>query len=205
MHSRVLRTECNVLNKYLNSNSYFTRHRPRFARVPTLQYRRVGSIVPSTPPPEPAEDADKTNAKRGRPRLNKGLDSKPGDALSLPADLAESIIWLPEENLVVKDSSLPPEEMIQEALANLLVSFHPKTQHRATYPTSAGPPLEPTVTLYCPIEGGTYVLDATVQELARRTNSDVLILDALDILAGEWGAFEKGTSPSLCLCSPNKP
>ena len=56
-------------------------------------------------------------------------------------------------------------------------------------------PLEPSVTLYCPIEGGTYVIDATVQELARRTDSDVLILDALDILAGEWGPFGKGMHP----------
>ena len=200
MHSRVLRTESNAL-KCLNNPSQFSRRPSRAARLPLLHHRRTASVAspegeshgvgepPSTPtapslPPRP----------RGRPKTSKGLESRPGETtvFSLPADLADHLVWLPEENLVGKESSLPPEEMIDEALANLLVSFHPKTQHRATYTTSAGPPIEPSVTLYCPIEGGTYVIDAAVIELARRTDADVLVLDAIDLLAGEWGPFGKG-------------
>jgi hypothetical protein len=44
------------------------------------------------------------------------------------------------------------------------------------------------------IEGGEYVIDATVRELARRTNAEVLVLDAVHLAAGEWGAFGKGMS-----------
>lgn len=195
MHSRVLRTEYNVLSKRLTNNLFHQKRVSRLPRLSALQQRRTASIVPSAPstPPEIPEDAEKPSARtRGRPKTVKGLDSKAGETVNLPPELADSLLWLPEENLNAKESSLPPEEMIQEALSNLLVSFHPKTQHRATYPSSAGAPIEPSVTLYCPIEGGTYVIDATVQELARRTDADVLILDALDILAGEWGPFGKG-------------
>ena len=172
-------------------------------RLPVLQHRRTASIVGSPESPDNNEDGNKPPSTpvvpppirpRGRPKTRQGLDSKPGETtvFSLPADLADHLVWLPEETLVDKQSSLPPEEMIQEALANILVSLHPKTQHRATYTTSAGPPIEPSVTLYCPIEGGTYVIDAAVLELARRTDADVLVLDALDLLAGEWGPFGKG-------------
>lgn len=192
MHSRVLRTECNALNKRLNNNLFYPKRASLFPRLSALQQRRTASIVPSASPPDIPDDGEKPSARRGRPKTLKGLDSKSGETVNLPPELADSVIWLPEENLNAKESSLPPEEMIQEALSNLLVSFHPKTQHRATYPSSAGPPIEPSVTLYCPVEGGTYVIDATVQELARRTGADVLVLDALDILAGEWGPFGKG-------------
>jgi hypothetical protein len=202
MHSRVLRTEGVVLNKCLTNPSHFSRRPPRIGRLPNLQHRRTASIVPSPDAPPDGEDSNKQSSTppvpsppsrpRGRPKTNKGLESKSGETFTLPSDLADHLVWLPEENLVAKESSLPPEEMIQEALANLLVSFHPKAQHRATYPTSAGPPVEPSVTLYCPIEGGTYVIDTAVVELARRTDADVLVLDALDLLAGEWGQFGKG-------------
>jgi hypothetical protein len=204
MHSRVLRTEGVALNKCLTNPSHFSRRPPRIGRLPNFQHRRTASIVPSPDAPPDGEDSNKQSSTppapspssrpRGRPKTNKGLESKSGETtvFSLPSDLADHLVWLPEENLVAKESSLPPEEMIQEALANLLVSFHPKTQHRATYTTSAGPPVEPSVTLYCPIEGGTYVIDTAVVELARRTDADVLVLDALDLLAGEWGRFGKG-------------
>lgn len=203
MHSRVLRSECNALAKTLTYNSYFSRRPSRLARVANIPHRRAASIIPSTPPPSSApdppereNDSEKPQSRpRGRPKTSKGVDSRLGESsstVSLPPALADTLLWLPEENPEVKESSLPPEDMLQEALANLLVSFHPKTQHRATYATNAGPPLEPTVTLYCPIEGGTYVIDAAVQELARRIDADVLVLDALDLLAGEWGPFGKG-------------
>jgi hypothetical protein len=201
MHSRVLRSEANILNKCLHSNTYLPHRAQRLPRIANLQHRRALKMVPRSPTPDPPErddDPEKPSSRqRGRPKTNNGLDSKPGDSsssVSLPPELADTLLWLPEENTVAKESNLPPEEMLQEALANLHVSFHPKTQHRATYASSAGPPVEPSVTLYCPIEGGTYVIDAAVQELARRLDADVLVLDALDLLAGEWGPFGKGQS-----------
>jgi len=82
--------------------------------------------------------------------------------------------------------------MLEEVLHNLHIVLHPKTQHRSIYASPSGRPVEPTFALFCPIEGGEYIIDATVQELARRMGSDVVVLDAVQLAAGEWGAFGKG-------------
>lgn len=92
----------------------------------------------------------------------------------------------------LKPSELPPPEVFEEALHNLHITLHPQTQHRATYASASGPLVEPTLGLYCPIEGGDYIIDATVRELARRTGAEVLVLDAIHLAAGEWGQFGKG-------------
>ncbi|KAF8078024.1 hypothetical protein FPV67DRAFT_1557446 [Lyophyllum atratum] len=84
-----------------------------------------------------------------------------------------------------------------DALNKLLITLHPQTQHRATYTSPLGAPTEPTLALYCPIEGGDYIIDATVAELARRTGAEVLVLDAVQLAAGEWGHFGPANSLSL--------
>lgn len=175
------------------------RRASRIVRPVQQHHRRNMSIIPSVsiPPPNEPQEEEKPVRPRGRPRLKTGVDPKSGDGVQLPPELAESILWIPDSGSQGDEKHLPPEEMIRDALANLHVSLLPKTQHRATHPTSAGPPIEPSITLYCPIEGGTYVIDETVRELARRTNSEVLTLDALDLLAGEWGPYGKGTFISL--------
>jgi hypothetical protein len=87
--------------------------------------------------------------------------------------------------------------VFKEVLNNVQISLNPQTQHQAAFPNSSGPPVEPTVALYCPIEGGNYIIDDTVRELARRTGSDVVVLDSVHMAAGEWGQFGQGE-----LCSP---
>jgi hypothetical protein len=137
----------------------------------------------------------------GRARTAKGLDGK-AENIAFPDGLMDKILWLPEENPSGPEEWLPPEEILQEALGNVNVSLHPRAQHRATYQSASGLPVEPSVTLYCPIEGGTYVIDLTVQELARRINADLLTLDAVDILAGEWGDFGSGVYKLTLAISP---
>lgn len=41
------------------------------------------------------------------------------------------------------------------------------------------------------------MIDETVRELARRTDSDVIVLDSVQLAAGEWGAFGKGASVNI--------
>ncbi|VDB82805.1 unnamed protein product [Peniophora sp. CBMAI 1063] len=83
-------------------------------------------------------------------------------------------------------SSLPPPEILDEALNNLAIALHPQTQHRAAFGGSAP---EPSLHLYSPLEGGDYVLDDTVRELARRTGADVVVLDAAHMAAGAYGRY----------------
>src|SRR5258708_13882887 len=47
---------------------------------------------------------------------------------------------------------LPEPWLLQEAYENLLLTFHPQTQHRATYHSGDRVLIEPMLALYCPIE-----------------------------------------------------
>ncbi|PFH50653.1 hypothetical protein AMATHDRAFT_144519 [Amanita thiersii Skay4041] len=128
---------------------------------------------------------------------------KETETLELPEEL--DILMSTEEELMSDPShtsSLPPPEVLEDALHNLQITLHPQTQHRATYSTPLGPPVEPTLGLYCPIEGGEYVIDATVRELALRTGAEVVVLDAVQLAAGEWGHFGKAAN---ALQLPNNP
>ena len=144
----------------------------------------VESLTSDTPE-EPTDEPGKTK-KRNK------VSSAPKELEPLPLGL--DILWTEDSSDpdLSHSSDLPPPEILEEALNNLHIILHPKTQHRAIYPSPTGPPTEPTFTLFCPIEGGEYIIDATVRELARRTGSEVVVLDAVQLAAGEWGAFGKG-------------
>ncbi|KAL0946998.1 hypothetical protein HGRIS_013143 [Hohenbuehelia grisea] len=143
---------------------------------------------PSSQEPDapPEDEPDKPRTRRTRISISATKDAEPPQ---LPEGL--DIIWTPESAPDPADgdaSALPPPEIFEEALHNLHIALQPQTQHRATYGTSI---VEPNIALYCPIEGGDYVLDATVRELGRRTGADILVLDAVQLAAGEWGHFGK--------------
>ncbi|KAF8274954.1 hypothetical protein EI94DRAFT_1824992 [Lactarius quietus] len=134
----------------------------------------------SDPPKEPASSNSKSD-----PDIS-------SQALQVPAE--QSFFWAHQSLPEPEPSALPPPEVFEEILNNVYLALHPQAQHKATYSTSSGPPVEPTLALYCPIEGGNYVIDDTVRELARRTGSDVVVLDAVHIAAGECGHFGQAAS-----------
>jgi hypothetical protein len=141
------------------------------------------------------EEQDKANPKLRRTRITSSpSNAKDPERLELPDEI--DILWLPNESDVAslsEKAAVPPPEILQEALDSLLITLHPKIQHRAVHPSgSSSRTVEPTLGLYCPYEGGDYVVDATVRELASQTGSEVLVLDAVQLAAGEWGAFGKG-------------
>ncbi|KAJ7172539.1 hypothetical protein C8R46DRAFT_153853 [Mycena filopes] len=152
----------------------------------------------SPPPPDPpAEEPEKGKRKKSSSLLKETTPppKEPEPPLELPQGLALEILWRPESDSGPSNqSALPPPEIFDEALHNLYITLHPQTQHRATYASPLGPLLEPTLALYCPIEGGEYVIDATVRELARRTDAEVLVLDSVQLAAGEWGSFGKAAN-----------
>lgn len=150
------------------------RHLAAAAAV-TLRHISTAAAAPPTPPP-----------RRTRP-------PKDPETLQLPDTLDILCTPGPAEHT---DAHLPPPHIFQDALDNLLISLHPQTQHRAAYASPLSAPTEPTLALYCPIEGGDYVIDATVRELARRTDAEVLVLDAAQLAAGEWGHFGPGNYSS---------
>ncbi|KAM6500591.1 hypothetical protein JOM56_003605 [Amanita muscaria] len=186
-------------------SSRFSLRRPQHPQLPHLRIRFASSAplkssadFPQPPQnePEPTEDpsddTDKPKSRRTRVSSTMSKDSEP---MELPDGL--NILWSTEQELMgdsTHTSALPPPELLEEALHNLQITLHPQTQHRATYSTPLGSPVEPTFGLLCPIEGGEYVIDATVRELALRTGAEVLVLDAVQLAAGEWGQFGKAAN-----------
>ena len=144
---------------------------------------------PSSPGPERSVEASASDSKDSPMRGSVSPDTRPG----LPSGL--NILWSPEaqaSSSATSASAIPSEEDISRILTNYHVTLHPQTQHRAVYASASGPPTEPTLALYCPIEGGDYILDATVRELGLRAGADVVVIDAAQLAAGEHGHFGKG-------------
>ncbi|KAJ7109306.1 hypothetical protein C8R44DRAFT_802169 [Mycena epipterygia] len=175
-----------VFNKHLSTTPVPTSEPPPL-ESPSDGPPPVNAASPPEPPPEEPEKLKrKTKAAPKEP---------PETPLEFPDGLALEILWRPESDPgPSSQAALPPPEIFDEALHNLHITLHPQTQHRAAYASPIGPLLEPTLALYCPIEGGEYVIDATVRELARRTNAEVLVLDAVQLAAGEWGTFGKAAN-----------
>lgn len=176
-----------ISNSVLASSSRNTFHSTPALRNRSGHSRNVSSVAPTSldPPHSPPEDNEKP-----KPRGRTKRPQEKAENAALPPNL--NILWLPGDAHTPLLSALPPPELLQEALNNLLISFHPQTQHRAAYSFQNGSLIEPTLALYCPIEGGDYVIDETIRELAKRTRAEVVVLDAIEIAAGEWGAFGKG-------------
>ena len=128
-----------------------------------------------------------------------GNDSSPSSQLPTSLD----ILWSPEPHAGGPSTSnlqnldLPPPEIFEDVLDNLRVTLNPQTQHHATSTPQDGitsSTVEPTLALYCPIEGGYHVLDETVKELARGIEADVVVLDCAQLAAGSAGQFGSGAS-----------
>ncbi|KIJ04396.1 hypothetical protein PAXINDRAFT_104190 [Paxillus involutus ATCC 200175] len=151
------------------------------------------------PPPDPSSDPTPDKPLR-RPKASASA-SPPKDAddrPQLPSGL--DILWIPDVShdpgaSLSTNNALPPPELFEEALTSLHITLHPRTQQCAGYSSPAGPPVEPTLALYCPVEGGDYVVDETVRQLARRTGAEVLVIDSAQLAAGEWGHFGKAANP----------
>lgn len=155
-------------------------------------------------PPDPAEEEGEKIKRRTRSTAStSGSATKESESsASLPAGL--NILWTPDSHLHTDESTsatnlhassaLPPPEIFHEVLTNLHITLHPQTQHRAAYASPSGPPIEPTLALYCPIEGGDYIIDETVRELGRQAGAEVVVLDSVQLAAGECGQFGKGAS-----------
>lgn len=186
-------------------------HYPRKDSPPrnTRVYRRASSSSapppPSIHPPPPNGEERPPDDSVGPSEAKSSSTTAPDESPPpprLPSDL--DVLWTPESLAEPSNSTvLPPPEIYEEALNNLWITLHPQTQHKAAYTSVSGPPVEPTLALYCPIEGGDYIVDETVREMARRTKADVVVLDAVQLAAAQYGHFgpcESRSSFQACAC-----
>lgn len=165
--------------------------RPTPARVSRVA-RRASTSSPSSPDPNSSPSTQKPNPPSREPTASNGKSASDAAAPLLHVSNEQDFFWSYQSLSESEPSTLPPPEVFEEVLNNVHISLHPQTQHKAAFSTPSAPSVEPTVALYCPIEGGNYIVDDTVRELARRTGSDVVVLDSVHMAAGEWGHFGQG-------------
>lgn len=120
-------------------------------------------------------------------------------------------IWHSEALQDVEPGCLPPVHVFNDILAQLAVTLRPSTQLRASRSPGEKPIFEPMLSLYCPLESGEvchliscwywcvilmslrkYIIDATVKELASRTNSQVQVIDITHLAADRCGSYWLG-------------
>jgi hypothetical protein len=148
---------------------------------------------PEAPAASPEDEPEKPKVRRAR------TTTREPPPPTLPSGL--DVLWSPAtDGSAAEPSALPPPDIFADALTSLRIALHPQTQHRAAYVSgSSGTTQEPAIALYCPFEGGDYIVDETVRELARKMDADVVVVDAAQLAAGEWGMFGKGPHLSgLC-------
>ena len=145
------------------------------------------------PPEEPTPEGD-TAAKRPRTRrvrTSQEKESDPPPRPVLPDSLLTSITWTPEQDS--SDAHLPPPYILDDIHAKLTVLFHPHAQSS-----------DPTLALFCPIEAGEWIVDETLQELARRSDLEIITIDAAHLAAGSAGDFGQGRyAPDIHCASRN--
>ncbi|KIM49201.1 hypothetical protein M413DRAFT_438366 [Hebeloma cylindrosporum] len=194
-----------ITKRFLSTGPLPTESEERSTSAPTCETSALEDGKDISESPANVEEPDKLSPKPRRTRIASLASAKDTDFPEFPQELVDDILYFPTESFLASDPSggLPPPEIFQEALDNLLITLHPQNQHRSLHATGgAKRPIEPTLGLYCPMEGGDYVVDLTIHELAYQTGSEVLMLDAVQLAAGEWGPFGKAAA-SLNL--PNNP
>lgn len=97
-------------------------------------------------------DTGKPRKRSGRPS---GSPNKPPSSSppTVRAAVGPEAIWSGRALGGDEARALPPDDMLQDALSQLLVTLQPQTQYRAAYTTNGAPLVEPTMAIYCPIEG----------------------------------------------------
>jgi hypothetical protein len=90
------------------------------------------------------------------------------------------------------------DELVADIQAAASYSFSHASQPAGALQSEGGSvdiPTERGITLYCPHQGGYSVIDSVVKSVAAHERADVLVLDALELAAGKYGAFGAGVIP----------
>ncbi|KAI0306509.1 hypothetical protein B0F90DRAFT_1808197 [Multifurca ochricompacta] len=135
--------------------------------------RRASTSSPNSPETDPTPSPSTPSPPTRGLASSNGKDESGISAPILQVSNEQGFFWSYQSLSESESSTLPPPEVFEEVLNNVYLSLHPQAQHKAT---------------------GNYVIDDTVRELARRTGSDVVVLDAVHMAAGEWGQFGQAAS-----------
>lgn len=198
---------------FSSSSRRFPRSVGRNVLADNLRTKQLSSSAGGPPEEEPPVEetvVEEKPVRRRATRVSSKSTEKENDVAEVSAGSGvlrnniHEILWQPGDTLgntgdaheqAIYDAGLPEPWLLQDAYETLLLALHPQTQHRATYPSTSA--VEPVLGFYSPLEGGEYVIDATIRNLAQRVKADVVVIDAVELTAGEYGRYGKGTNIDL--------
>ena len=163
----------------------------------TIKKEQTAADSPTPPSPPPAPPPSEPSSSSPTPPPPASSPSSPPAEPSPPAASTE-------EPVVGASSPVPPplphpelpsEETLVVLEATIVESLHVgRTLHGKTLSSPRGGhvPPEPIVGVYCPLEGGSYVLDAALEEIASRLGGDLVELDAVELAAEGLGSLGPG-------------
>ncbi|KAE9411593.1 hypothetical protein BT96DRAFT_804317 [Gymnopus androsaceus JB14] len=117
--------------------------------------------------------------------------TSPPDSINLPSIFIDKCLWSqsrlklePPSHRWVFDNE--PLSKVEDAISGALASS------ASAMTLGEDPHPEKAVSLFAPFHGGTAIIDEVVKVVARKVNADVLMLDALDLAAGQHGLLGEG-------------
>ncbi|THH19702.1 hypothetical protein EW146_g1544 [Bondarzewia mesenterica] len=125
------------------------------------------------------------------------------ESSQIPPSFLERFLWHPRHRCSVKGPNTVdqdnhdltpshpsfPDALVAEIQAIASFAFSQATDAQITIPSPSENLIERTIMLTCPHEGGNSVIDSVVKSVAAEHHADVLVLDALELAAGEFGAL----------------
>ncbi|KAJ7931803.1 hypothetical protein B0H13DRAFT_2308502 [Mycena leptocephala] len=117
----------------------------------------------------------------------------------IPPGFIAKFVWSPFKDIAADGAAEPmnnpssdhpqsyafPDGVVSEVLAAASYAFSPTSQIGA---------VEPNICLFTPYEGCHDIVDSMIQSVANQLNADVIVLDAIELALGEFGALGEGTS-----------
>lgn len=165
----------------------------KFLSTPSSRTIKKEETAANSPPPPPA------------PPPPSDSSSPPAPPPSTPSSSSSTPPPPPEEDPTSRafppppppgpQPELPSEETLAVLQATVFESLHVgRALHGKNLSASRGDltPPEPIVGIYCPLEGGSYVLDSAMEEIAARLGGDLLELDAIELAAEGLGSLGPG-------------
>src|SRR6266545_528084 len=110
----------------------------------------------------------------------------------IPDSFTKRFLWPPNSD----DQTKPPfvcefsDELVQEIQAAASYAFQNTIQKESVADEAR---IAQGITLFCPHNGSHHVIDSMVKSIAHHQDADVLVLDAVELATGEFGAISDGT------------
>ncbi|KAJ7721375.1 hypothetical protein B0H16DRAFT_1602728 [Mycena metata] len=141
--------------------------------------------------------------------------------ITIPPDFIDKFVWPPFKDIAADGAADPINDpssdhpslpqsytfagsVLSEVLAAAAYAFSPTSQLGGMEPeefhsvtNDEDLPEEPSICLFTPYEGCHDIIDSMIQSVANQLNADVVVLDALELALGEFGALGKGIGRAI--------